>query len=215
MSHVAEEVQNMNEALRNLLGAYVPPPLLVDAPEPAHQPIRFGERAAVRVNQPNGVLIYEFEATADLRWRLLYVNYEAAVAAYQNYYQPAAYGVFDFPPMPQQHGGPAAAARADELLRSELDPEQLKQYDQDRTFYVVTPAGTRYHILPQVAHNVHEMFNGRAIRTLCFHPVDCWSIPIEDTMLAQKLWLEAGLERQFRAGSIVNEIALFGLGGQV
>lgn len=87
-----------------------------------------------------------------------------------------------------------AKGRAQILLRESLTDEQKAELAEKRYFTLQvidsqTGARRNYRIHQGRARNVEQVDdNGRRLRTLCAHPaIDC---PDEDTMLAQKLWLE-------------------------
>jgi hypothetical protein len=82
-----------------------------------------------------------------------------------------------------------ANERAEALLRAALSPKQLKELDR-RGYFHVTVQERRFRITRGRAGNILEVdARSRALRKLCAHPVD--QVPDADTMLAQKLWLEA------------------------
>lgn len=86
-----------------------------------------------------------------------------------------------------------ARERAKLLLQEALSPKQREQYAQDGFFDLesIRPDGERriYRIRRGRSRNVQQVSaEGRVLKTLCAHPVD--NVPDEDTMVAQKLWLE-------------------------
>lgn len=84
----------------------------------------------------------------------------------------------------------ATAARAEQLLKENLDALQLEEFKVNKTFTVISRDGERrYRIRKGWAHNVERLDNtGQKMHTLCAHPVD--PVPEYDNMLAQKLMLE-------------------------
>jgi hypothetical protein len=80
--------------------------------------------------------------------------------------------------------------RAVRLLRAHLTPEQLRQYQQDRSFVVVGGStGRRYRITASRQMNVALLGpNGKWAGSLCFVPSG--ELPLGDIMLAQKIALE-------------------------
>lgn len=94
----------------------------------------------------------------------------------------------------------AARLRARLLLRENLTEAQKAEL-ADKCYFTLqiidSETGERrnYRIHQGRSRNVEQVDdNGRRIRTLCAHPaIDC---PDEDTMLAQKLWLETR-EKEF------------------
>jgi hypothetical protein len=83
-----------------------------------------------------------------------------------------------------------AEERADELLRSWLSPDQLKQHDECGHFEVIgSDTGKRYRICRGHAMNIYELdADGQAAGRWCFAPED--AIPTGDVVLAQKIALE-------------------------
>ena len=85
----------------------------------------------------------------------------------------------------------AAQKRAQALLKESLDAEQLDQLERTNWFFVKSQLGKRYRIRHQWAGNVDEIDEeDRVIAEFCIHPQD-WGVPVEDSMLIQKLMLEA------------------------
>ncbi len=95
----------------------------------------------------------------------------------------------------------AAETRAEELLLANLTPEQRDEYKRMKRFSVHLPNGKVYRIRKGFAGNVELVEPGMTGRSLkrvesfCIHPAE--RIPDQDTMLAQKLLLEAD-EPEFR-----------------
>lgn len=88
----------------------------------------------------------------------------------------------------------AAVARAKELLLAHLNEEQKRELRTERRFTVISADGERvYRIKQGRAQNVELIApDGRVLERYCAHPVEM--VPDEDTMLAQKLMLEADEE---------------------
>lgn len=87
-----------------------------------------------------------------------------------------------------------ARERAELLLRECLTPAQREELQLHRHFHLETVgkdgSRRRYRIERGRSRNVKQVTaEGAVIKTLCMHPVD-W-VPDADTMLAQKLYLEA------------------------
>jgi hypothetical protein len=87
-----------------------------------------------------------------------------------------------------------AKARAQILLREHLTDEQKAELAEKKYFslgVIDSKSGERrtYRIHQGRAGNVEQVDdNGRRLKRFCIHPnISC---PDEDTMLAQKLWLE-------------------------
>ncbi len=99
----------------------------------------------------------------------------------------------------------AAATRAEALLREHLDAEQQGQLERDQAFLVSLTTGRRYRIQRGQQGNVFELdAQGRRVRKFCIHPD--LSIPVADSMLAQKLMLEHD-EVSFRMIANITEMA--------
>lgn len=83
-----------------------------------------------------------------------------------------------------------ASARAVELLKQWLSPDQLTQYERDESIDVRgSSSGKRYRIHNGRSSNVAELDDaGVIVRRLCFLPEG--NLPIADVMLAQKIALE-------------------------
>ena len=80
--------------------------------------------------------------------------------------------------------------RAVRLLKANLTPEQLTQYERDKSFMVVGgTTGRRYRIIAARQMNVAALDkHGRWAKSLCFIPSG--QLPLGDIMLAQKIALE-------------------------
>lgn len=83
-----------------------------------------------------------------------------------------------------------ANARAELLLKENLDAKQLQELAGTDRFTVISKDGTRhYRIFRGRSRNIERIDAlGRRMHTLCAHPVD--DVPDADTMLTQKLMLE-------------------------
>lgn len=93
-----------------------------------------------------------------------------------------------------------AQRRAQELLFSMLDEIQIEQWQAERAFTIETADGARrYRIRHGVAGNImlvkdgdREAADGNWLRRFCFHAYHPdGSIPVEDHVLAQKLFIES------------------------
>lgn len=94
-----------------------------------------------------------------------------------------------------------ARERAAKLLHEGLTPKQREEFAQKGHFTLETiaPTGERrvYRISKGRSHNIARVDdNGKVLKTLCAHPIE--AVPDEDTMLAQKLWLETREEEFLR-----------------
>jgi hypothetical protein len=94
----------------------------------------------------------------------------------------------------------AAGAAAEALLREHLSPDQLLTYDELGSFLVTAPSGRTYQIRQGIAGNVDVIEDNRIVGQYCIHPADL-SVPAQDNMLAQKLWLEHDEETFRRVGN--------------
>jgi len=91
----------------------------------------------------------------------------------------------------------AAAERAEKLLEACLSSGQRESLRKSGWFVVYTKSGRAYQIRRGRARNVVEV---NTKRTYCCHPVD--GVPDADTMLAQKLMLEADEESFLRLANV-------------
>jgi hypothetical protein len=105
----------------------------------------------------------------------------------------------------------AANARAEALLREELDAEQLGMLERSDYFEVVAPKTLRrYRIQRGWGGNVTQLDRqGQPVASLCVHPVI--TVPYADNMLAQKLWIETS-EAEFRRVANITQLAPVGPG---
>lgn len=87
-----------------------------------------------------------------------------------------------------------AKAKAESLLKSCLNPQQLEELERFNFFHLYV-GNKKYRIVRGRAGNV-KLINeqGSIVKTLCCHPKD--RVPDADTMLAQKLMLETN-EQEF------------------
>jgi hypothetical protein len=87
-----------------------------------------------------------------------------------------------------------AKKRADELLKAHLTPQQREELEMKNHFHLLVGA-KKYRINRGRSRNI-QLVNeqGVVVKTLCAHPSEM--IPDADTMLAQKLMLEAN-ENEF------------------
>jgi hypothetical protein len=83
-----------------------------------------------------------------------------------------------------------AEEKARALLRSWLTPQQAKQWDSHKEFYVIgSHTGTRYRIRRATAMNIDELNSrGSVVTQWCFAPQG--ELAVGDVMLAQKIALE-------------------------
>lgn len=82
----------------------------------------------------------------------------------------------------------AAWVRAEALLRDNLTLEQRRRLDTHKEFFVQSELGRLYRIRMGDVGNVDLMYDGTVMQRYCIHPK---GVPVYDTMLAQKLMLEA------------------------
>lgn len=83
-----------------------------------------------------------------------------------------------------------ARLKAEELLRESLDEEQREQFNRTKWFFVISQSGKRYRIRHGWAGNIDELNEkDEIVAGYCIHPAT--QVPIEDSMLIQKLMLEA------------------------
>ncbi len=91
-----------------------------------------------------------------------------------------------------------ARSRAERLLRENLDEKQREELSAKGYFEldVLSQNGPRrrYRIHRKWAGNIQQIDpqSGQRLKTLCIHPRE--QTPVEDSMLAQKLMLEGGME---------------------
>lgn len=107
----------------------------------------------------------------------------------QYVYSPAWNSWQSVPPTPRANDEyERVANRAEALLRSCLTSEQLAEYERDQSFTVQGKCD-RYRIRGGTLNaNIDVIREGKLAHRLCVHPD---GVPVEDAMLAQKLWLEA------------------------
>lgn len=85
-----------------------------------------------------------------------------------------------------------ARRRARRTLLDWLSPDQVREYRKRRVVTAEAPSGRVYELETARYGNIYEMREGRRVRCLCAHP-DA-PVPNEDTVLALKMMLEAGME---------------------
>jgi len=91
-----------------------------------------------------------------------------------------------------------AKDRAEKLLQESLDGKQREELAAKGYFEldVISKNGSsrRYRIHRRWSHSIHQIdpSSGNRLKTLCIHPRE--QVPIADSMLAQKLMLESGME---------------------
>lgn len=78
------------------------------------------------------------------------------------------------------------------LLEENLSAQQWEEYNKDKRFHVVSQSGKLYQIRHGRSRNIRLIENGKIVGIYCIHPQDM--VPDEDTLLAQKLMLEANEE---------------------
>jgi len=101
------------------------------------------------------------------------------------------FGAGDRPPsITHQSDNAEHEQRALQLLKANLSPEQLQQYEATASFDVIGGAtGRHYRIVHGSQLNVHLLDkHGRWLTSLCFVPRG--RLPVGDVMLAQKIALE-------------------------
>lgn len=88
----------------------------------------------------------------------------------------------------------AAQKKAEELLRETLEKEQLEQFNKTKWFFVISQSGVRYRIRHGWIGNIDELNElDQVVAEYCIHPV--LRVPVEDSMLVQKLMLEDDEQR--------------------
>lgn len=98
-----------------------------------------------------------------------------------------------------------AAEKAEKLLKDWLDEQQLKEFEKERQFHVISAEGKRFRLKFGTHGNVEELDErGKAVARYCIQPD---AVPTGDAVLAQKLMLETD-EKAFR--KIANRTALTG-----
>jgi len=96
-----------------------------------------------------------------------------------------------------------AQARAEQLLRSCLSPEQIESLETRGHFYVDVDGGRERYRIDRGSHgNVKQVDkNNSLIRSFCIQPE---GVPVPDIMLTQKLWLEASEETRAKFWETAN-----------
>lgn len=92
---------------------------------------------------------------------------------------------------------------ADELLLSQLSPEQREEYQRLQRFHVVAD-GKTYRIRRGWAGNIDLIEDDRVAERWCVHPAR--TVPVPDNLLAQKLMIESGLADELREIANVSTI---------
>jgi len=93
-----------------------------------------------------------------------------------------------------------AQERAEKLLQQSLDAKQQSDLKANGYFEldVISKNGDRrrYRIHRKWSASIHQVdpANGKRLKTLCIHP--SVQVPVADSMLAQKLMLESGMEEE-------------------
>jgi len=93
-----------------------------------------------------------------------------------------------------------ARERAEKLLHENLDDKQRAELAEKGYFELdaISANGQRrrYRIHRKWSGNIHQIdpSNGQRLKTLCIHPRE--ATPVEDSMLAQKLMIEGGMEEE-------------------
>lgn len=94
-----------------------------------------------------------------------------------------------------------ADEKAKKLLEECLDEEQKKTFRKDSFFLFEVKSGNRYKINKGCSRNIQQVDKeGKVLRHLCIHPRN--NVPVYDTMLAQKLALEAEEEKVLKVANI-------------
>lgn len=95
-----------------------------------------------------------------------------------------------------------AAAKAEELLQSILDPGQRNQLAADGYFEVTAKSGRRYRVKRGTHGNVYQLdARGRETHRLCVQPE---GVPASDANATQKLMIETDEEAFRRTANITN-----------
>jgi hypothetical protein len=102
-----------------------------------------------------------------------------------------------------------AEERADELLRSWLTWEQLRQWRSRRQFEVIgCDTGSRYRLTQSAVMNVHQLDeSGRCTTRWCFMPKG--DLARGDVLLAQKIALETMERKALTVANASQSIASF------
>jgi roadblock/LC7 domain-containing protein len=102
-------------------------------------------------------------------------QWNTAIAGNWNYdYTPAKYTT-------------APRKKAKRLLYSMLTDYQKRMYRKHKYFHVVSETGKKYRLKHGDTMNVYLIEDGKPVKKYCIHPTN---VPVEDTLLAQKLMLE-------------------------
>jgi hypothetical protein len=94
----------------------------------------------------------------------------------------------------------AAVARAEELLKENLDAQQREDYETLQAFLVKAESGSTYRIHKGLAGNIDLLSeDGEVLGRYCIHIGS--EYPVPDNLLAQKLWLEHDEQEFQRIGN--------------
>lgn len=95
----------------------------------------------------------------------------------------------------------AAKTKATRLLVANLGPTQRRTFKRERYFVVRSRSGKRYRVNYGAAQNIKLLDNkGTVLKTYCIHPREI--VPVEDTMLAQKLMIQHDEEAFLRIANV-------------
>jgi len=113
------------------------------------------------------------------------------------------YGRYEVEWSSYQTGEADADSRAYSLLLSCLSPTQRKEFKREGRFTVKAPSGRKYRIEKGYNFNITVVLSDERdkgmIGRLCAGPAE--NIPVYDSMLAQKLWLENNEEGFLRVAN--------------
>lgn len=97
----------------------------------------------------------------------------------------------------------AAQARAKALLLENLTTEEAEEYLQRQAFRIMAANGKRYEIRHGLAGNISELDEkGKHVARYCVAPEKAWSMPVEDTLLAQVLFLRSDPQALFAHANV-------------
>lgn len=89
-------------------------------------------------------------------------------------------------PIPNKYAE-APRKKAKRLLYSMLTDYQKRMYRKHRYFHVISQTGKKYRLKHGDTMNVYLIEGDKPVKKYCIHPTN---VPVEDTLLAQKLLLE-------------------------
>lgn len=119
--------------------------------------------------------------------------YRAPVTVHQSTYHYGANRIYDDGGQARSNRNREAKDRACRLLRERLTRDQRASFDRDKSFELVGRSGKKYRLRCRRVGNIEQLADdGKVAVVYCVHPADF--VPDEDTLLAQKLWLEAADE---------------------